>query len=60
VTLALSVTRLQVWAFPKVEIILTVADRIVLTGAEVAGRAVHSFGVPGEVLHVVAVPPVVV
>ena len=59
-TSANSVTRLQAWAFPKVEIILMVADRTVLTEAGVAGRAVPSFGVPGEVPLVVEMPLVVV
>ena len=53
-TSAKSVSRPQTWAFPKVEIILMLEDRTVLTGAVVVERAAHSFGVPGEVPLVVA------
>jgi hypothetical protein len=47
-------TRLRVWAFPRVEIVLVVVARIVLTEGGAVGGAVHSFAVPGEALPVVA------
>ena len=53
VTNAENVSRLQVWASPKVEILMA-EDRTDLTGVEAVGRAVPSSGVPGEVPLVVA------